>query len=180
MTAENVAPPRPDVPTSLDEFMAYAIAMEYDAAARYEELANIMEVHNNVPVANLFRSMATIERKHAVQLLAQMSWSEAPDIGVPPWGKAGADAPETTPLDEVHYLMQPYHALTLAHSCEQRAVEFFRVLARSTTNVAVRRAALALAAEEREHVTLVEQWLAKVSMPSPDWDEDPDPPRYSD
>jgi rubrerythrin len=179
MNVDNIAPPHRAAPASLDEFMAQAIAMEYEAAGRYDELADVMETHNNVAVASLFRTMASIERKHATQLLAQMSWTQAPEV-TPWWGSPAAEGPETTPLGEVHYLMQPYHALVLAHASEQRAVEFFRMLAHSTSDVNVRRAALALAAEEREHVALVEQWLAKVSMPSPDWADDPDPPRYSD
>jgi rubrerythrin len=44
----------------------------------------------------------------------------------------------------------------------------------------VRAAALEMAEEEREHVRLIGEWLAKVSPPEPGWDEDPDPPNVAD
>ena len=85
---------------------------------------------------------------------------------------------ETPPIDEVHYLMQPWHALQLALAAEQRAEQFFGQLAQSTTSESVRRAALELQAEEQEHVELVRAWLDKVPVPDGDWANDPDPPRY--
>ena len=92
----------------------------------------------------------------------------------------GFDAPEATPIDEVHYLMQPWHALQLALAAEKRAEAFFAELARVATSEPVRNAALELRAEEAEHVELVQAWLAKVPQPDQDWAEDPDPPRYTD
>ena len=57
-------------PRTLAEFMAQALAMEREAAQRYAEFADAMDVHNNPEVAALFRKMATIERKHAAQIMA--------------------------------------------------------------------------------------------------------------
>ena len=90
------------------------------------------------------------------------------------------DGPETASFDEVHYLMQPWHALQLALAAEKRAEAFFAVLARLATNEPVRRAAQELQAEEAGHVALVQEWIAKVPPPDPDWANDPDPPRYTD
>ena len=44
----------------------------------------------------------------------------------------------------------------------------------------VRAAAREMADEEREHVRLIGEWLAKVSPPEPGWDEDMDPPAVAD
>ena len=46
-------------------FLAHAIALEVEAAERYEELADVMEVHNNPEVAALFRQMSEFSRRHA-------------------------------------------------------------------------------------------------------------------
>ncbi|HZQ61247.1 MAG TPA: ferritin family protein [Casimicrobiaceae bacterium] len=167
------------MPATLDDFMAQAIAMEHEAALRYEELADTMETHNNVEVAQLFRRMAAIERKHAAELMSQMGWSAAPVAPGTIWERDGGEGPESVASDSVHYLMQPYHALQLALANEQRAVQFFADLAVSTDGV-VRHAARTLEAEEREHVALVKEWLARVPKPAEDWAEDPDPPRYTD
>ncbi len=44
----------------------------------------------------------------------------------------------------------------------------------------MRKAALELQAEEREHVELVRAWMKKVPRPDADWANDPDPPVYTD
>jgi rubrerythrin len=167
-------------PRTLAEFMTLALAMETEAAERYAEFADAMEMHNNLEVAALFRKLAGIEGKHAAQIMAEMGWREAPPMppGRPTW--EGFEAPETTPGDEVHYLMQPWHALQLALQNEERAERFFGRLARAATVGTVRKAALELEAEEREHVELVRAWLAKVPPPDSDWAVDPDPPSYTD
>ena len=167
-------------PRTLPEFMAQALAMEREAVQRYTEFADAMEVHNNRDVATLFRTMAQYEDKHASQIMDQMGWTDAPEPPEGGFGWPDPEAPETAPFDEVHYLMQPWHALQLALAAEQRAEAFFGELAQATTSESVRRAALELQAEEHEHVELVRAWLEKVPMPDGDWATDPDPPRYLD
>jgi rubrerythrin len=168
------------VPRTVDEFMVLALVMESEAAQRYAEFADAMEMHNNREVAGLFRRMAEIESRHATQIMEEMGWEQTPPlpIGLPAW--EGYEAPETAPGDEVHYLMQPYHALELALANEQRAERFFARLARVAGTDSVRKAARALQAEEREHVQLVKAWMAKVPKPDTDWAHDPDPPSYTD
>jgi rubrerythrin len=168
------------VPRTLSELMALALQMETDAAQRYAEFADAMEMHNNAEVAALFRRMADIEARHAQQIMAEMGWREAPALprGKPGWD--GFEAPESAPADEVHYLMRPYQALQLALASERRAERFFARLARVATVDSVRKAARAMQAEEREHVALVTAWMQKVPQPAGDWADDPDPPRHMD
>jgi rubrerythrin len=167
-------------PRTLTEFMAQALAMETEAAQRYAEFADAMEMHNNLEVAALFRKMATIEHKHAMQIMAEMGWKEMPALrpGKPEWDDF--EAPETTPGDEIHYLMQPYHVLQLALINEQRAERFFARLVREATHESVRKAARELQAEEAEHVALVKAWMKKVPRPDKNWANDPDPASATD
>jgi rubrerythrin len=165
------------VPRTLEEFMAQALAMEHEAAARYAEFADAMEMHNNREVAELFRKMAVIEGKHAAQIMAEMGWSQAPALAANmAW--EGFEAAETIAVDDVHYLMQPWHALQLALAAEERAERFFAHLAGVATTPSVRKAALELHEEEREHVALIKAWMKKVPKPERDWAIDPDPPRH--
>lgn len=168
------------IPGSLHDFMRQALQMEFDAASRYAEFADAMEMHNNLEVATLFRKMADIEGKHADQIMSEMGWSEMPGpiTARPAW--EGFEAPETVPIDEVHYLMQPYHALTLALESEERAERFFAQIAEVASTESVRKAALELQQEEREHVELIRAWLKKTPKPDVNWADDPDPPRYTD
>jgi rubrerythrin len=167
-------------PRTLTEFMRQALVIETEAAQRYAEFADAMEMHNNRDVAALFRKLAGIECRHATQIMAEMGWKEMPaqSSGKVHW--EGLEAPETTPGDEVHYLMQPYHALELALANEQRAERFFARLVQAATVASVRKAARALQAEEREHVALVRAWMKKIPKPTSDWAHDPDPPTTTD
>ena len=166
-------------PATLEAFMVQALAMELEAAQRYAELADTMDVHNNREVTALFRKMSLIEGKHAVQIMDQMGWqARHAGSGAPNW--PGWEAPETVPVDGVHYLMTPWHALQLALAAEQRAEAFFGHLASVAEAEPVRQAALALQQEEREHVELIQAWLKKVAKPAGDWADDPDPPRYDE
>ncbi|MCM5569028.1 ferritin family protein [Burkholderiaceae bacterium FT117] len=165
-------------PASLDALMRQAYTMEVEAGQRYADLADAMQTHNNREVADLFRRMAVIESRHASQILAQMGWAEPPAPQPIDW--EGFEAPETVAVDDVHYLMRPWHALALALAGEQRAVRFFAAIAETAGDPAVRAAALELRDEELGHVTLIEEWMQKVPRPEQDWDDDPDPPRYTD
>ncbi len=169
-----------NAPRTIEEFMAVALQMENEAVARYTEFADTLETHNNPDVAAMFRTMAGYEAKHAAQIMEQMGWAEPPPLKRQQLVWPGFDAPEAPPIDEVHYLMQPWHALQLALAAEQRAEAFFGELASRAESEAVRRAALEMQAEEAEHAALVKAWMAKVPRPEGDWSEDPDPPRHVD
>ena len=72
--------------------------------------------------------------------------------------------------------MTPHHALSLARAGEERAAAFFARMVENAGDDAVRRLAQQLHDDEWEHVTLIEEWLARYPAPEKGWDEDPDPP----
>jgi rubrerythrin len=165
---------------SESEFMAHAYAMEAEAAERYAEFADSMEVHNNREVAELFRKLSRIEQLHADQILEQMGWKRSPVSSADVRWKGGAEGPETADPTELHYLMLPYHALQIALHNEKRARDFFAHLAKATTNAGVRKGALEMEEEEAEHVRLIEEWLKRTPKPDANWGADQDPPVLSD
>jgi len=167
-------------PQTLEDFMAQALAMENEAVERYTELADAMEQHNNHEVATLFRTMAGHEAKHGRRIMAEMGWREVPPAALQPVAWPTHAAPETLPFEDVHYLMQPWHALQLALAAERQAEAFFATLARLAISEPVRKAALEMRAEEAHHVELIQAWIDKTPKPDPDWANDPDPPRYTD
>jgi rubrerythrin len=164
---------------TLAEFMAVALDMESAAAERYAELADAMETANNVEVAALFRKLAKIESGHADTIMAQMGWRAAPDATrrVAPMEIDTAELPR---IDDVHYLMQPYHALAIALACEQRAQHYYADMAHTADMESVREAARTLEREERDHVELVRAWMNRIERPVDNWADDPDPPRHTD
>ena len=131
-------------------------------------------------MAALFRKMAEYEGHHVAQIQADMGWADDSIAARQAGAWAGPESPESVPVDEMHYLMHPWHALQLALAAEQRAVAFFEDLAQRATTDTVRRAAEEMRDEEIEHVELVRSWLEKVPQPEESWADDPDPPRYID
>ena len=164
---------------STADFMAYAYSMELEAAERYAEFADSMEMHNNREVAELFRKLSRIEQRHADQIMEEMGWKRAP-VSSADVRWQGMEGPETGDPTELHYLMQPYHALQIALHNEKRARDFFAHLARVTKDAGIRTGALEMEEEEDEHVRLVEEWLARTPKPDANWEADQDPPVLSD
>ena len=162
------------------DFMAQAYTKDMEAAQRYTEFAEQMEVHNNPEVAQLFRKLAVIEGLHAKQVLDEMGWPQMPEpVYALQW--AGGEPPESAPVTEVHYRMTPWHALELALNNELRAEMFFNAVAGSgRTPAGVRKLAAEMAYEETEPVRLIREWMKRVPKPDADWNRDPDPPFLGD
>ena len=138
-----------------------------------------MEMHNNREVAELFRKLSRIEQRHADQILEQMGWKQSPLTSLKVrW--EGMEGPETADPTELHYLMQPYHALQIALHNEKRARDFFAHLAKVTKDAGVRKGAREMEEDEAEHVRLIEAWLKRTPKPDPNWQTDQDPPVLSD
>ena len=76
--------------------------------------------------------------------------------------------------------MQPYHALEIALRCELQAQRYFEDIIAGKVPPRVRAAASEMAAEEREHVNLIRDWMKRVRPPAAGWDEDPDPPAVTE
>lgn len=161
---------------TVDELLAYSLAIEEEAAERYAELADLMEVHNNHEVAELFRKLEAIEGKHIANVEAMGKGRALPRISPLGLQWDDAESPEALAHEDVHYLMTPHHALSLALVAEQRATAFFARVAEEADDEEVRRMAAKLRDEEQEHVELMGQWLARYPKPEDGWDEDPDPP----
>ena len=148
------------------EFMARAYTLELEATERYTQFAETLETHNNGAVAQMFRKLAEVEALHAKRILGEMGWPSMPALP-PAYAWETAEGPETAPFDALHYLMQPFHALEIALKCELQAQQYFEGIAAAEVPAAVKKAALEMADEEREHVRLIRDWLKRVPQPRP-------------
>jgi rubrerythrin len=164
---------------SYADFMARAYAMELEANERYAQFADQLDTHNNREVAQMFRKLSQVEALHAKRILEEMRWPSMPALP-PAYAWETTEGPETAPFDQLHYLMQPFHALEIALKCELQAQKYFEDIAASKAPPPVRKAATEMADEEREHVRLIRDWMKRVPQPKPNWDEDPDPPRTTE
>jgi rubrerythrin len=162
------------------ELLAQARIMEVEAAERYDELAAQLELHGNGEVASLFRKLAGIERRHADTLADDLQRRGITHTTRAALASPGQEGLETAPGEAVHYLMTPYHALKIALEGEEHALAYFSELAAHDAPEDFRRLAREFAEEERMHVALVRDWLARVPPPTEDWASDQDEPRTID
>jgi rubrerythrin len=153
---------------SLASFFAHAVAIEREAAARYDELAGAMNECGNRGLAALFRRLAEDERAHGVRAAARAA---ALGVAVPesgPFHWLGFESPEATAHAMVHWRMLPVHGLRIALSNERRAVAFFESVADRSSALEVQLLARESAVEETEHVNLVMEALARETGPAAD------------
>ena len=163
---------------SLAEFLAHAIALEHEAAERYLELADMMEAHNNLDTASVFRDMARFSALHGDEIKQRARALELPKLLS--WQYRWKTPPEAGGDDGIHYLMTPYHALRYARDNEIRGMEYYRDAAAKSGDNEVKRLGTDFAAEEAEHVAALDQWIEKTPRPSITWAEDADPAQCVD
>lgn len=161
--------------TNLADLYAAAYQIEADAVERYEQLTRQMETFNNSELTVVFRDLARAETIHRdeIRRLANDPDIEARGRAVSKWQ---GDSPEQMDLAAMHYLMTPWQALQLALVGEQRALDFFKDIAASASDPAIKKLADEFAHEEAEHVDLVHFLLRKYPKPGESWNYDPDPP----
>ncbi len=166
--------------TDLPTFLAHAIALENEAADRNDEIADSLEQHNNLEVCDLFRKLAHFSRLHRAEIEKRAEGIALPALRTWDFHWVNSEAPETMPLSDIHYLMTPYHAIRLALKNEKRGRDYYAAIALEATSAEVRAMGLEMAAEESEHVAILEEWAKRYPAPDADWADDPDPPGGGD
>jgi rubrerythrin len=170
----------PQAIETVEELLAHAHQIEVEAQERYELLADQMEVHNNLELAELFRKLAGHEKHHAEEILAlaEERGLTLPELKYSEFKWGDEEGPETGELERAHYLMTPWHALQMALRAEKRAFAFFDRIAAVAKDAEMTKWAEEFRQEEAEHVAHVEALLEKHPKPAEDWAEDMDPPLY--
>lgn len=165
-----------DAINTLPVLLAHALAMESEAAERYGELADQMEVHRRTAVAAIFRRLEQAEKTHLGDLTEMCGKFELPHIA--PWDFKWrhSESPEVIDFTKVHYQLSVREAILLAFEHERRAAEFYAGIAQNATDPDVQKLAREFAAEEQQHIGWLEAWLAECGPGDALSIEDPDPP----
>jgi rubrerythrin len=158
---------------SVEEFLVHALELEEASHEQYEELADAMEVHNNLQVAELFRKLANYSRLHAEEVGRRAADLTLPSIT--PWDFKWKcpSAPESFCMEEANYLMTTSQALEIALFNEIRGRDFYQLVADNTPDEGVKGLALEMVEEENWHVEMLREWQAGVEVAHPLEDLDP-------
>jgi rubrerythrin len=150
------------------ELYAHAIAIEREATARYLEFAERMSDLGNEAVAQIFSTLATLEGEHLAKLLERTAGMPLPALG-DEYSWLGGGAPETVDRNLVFRLMSPHQALQVALLAENRAAVFFETVILTSSDGMLRALACELAADEGDHIAMLEKLLETTPSPVIDW-----------
>lgn len=155
---------------SIAELYAHALAIEREAAARYQEFAQQMEDHDREELARLFRTLAHLEHDHAQVIEKRSAGLRLPSLAPNEYSWLDAGPPETATHEWLFRLMTPRDALLIALAAERRAKAFFDTVAAACDDPALRQLARDMADDEADHINRVERALAREPNPRIDWD----------
>jgi rubrerythrin len=140
-------------------FLAHAIHVEMAAAQRSDELADAMQTWGNREVEAFFRKMAEYSRKHLKEALARAGLRRTADLPADGYDWPDGVPPESGDWWAVDGLMGIEQAIENALAGERRGFEYYDGVAGRSADPEVRAMAAEFAAEEREHVELLEKLL---------------------
>ena len=147
------------------ELYAHAIALEREAAERYAEFARRMDDLGNAAAAEVFTTLARLEEEHLQTLLERTRGVAIPDALSGHYAWLDDGAPETTARELVFRLLTAHQALEIALRAERRAQTFFENVMLTADDPALRALAREMAAEEGEHIGVVERLLENTRQP---------------
>jgi rubrerythrin len=154
---------------TVEEFLAYSIKLEQEAAARYDELADAMDSCGNREVGKLFRILADYSRKHLAVSRARSGFRDVPAIKPKDFAWPGLESPETAAIWGADPLIGREQALEIALEAEAEGLDYYQKILDSTGDPEVRALAKGFVAEESGHVAELRKWIAahKAGKPLP-------------
>lgn len=143
----------------VERFLAHAIALEREAARRYEELAAAMQTDGRAELKAFFARMAHFSRLHLAEAQARGQWRDLPLLAEHEYDWPDGIAPETADWAGVDAQMTVRSALELALESERRGHAYYAAVAALAQDPDVRHLAAEFAAEEAEHLAELERRL---------------------
>lgn len=154
---------------SVEEFLAYAINLESEAAERFGQLADAMDACGNNEVSKLFRRLSDYSRLHLADARARAGFREIPQIKASDFIWPGLESPETAAIWAADPFIGRDQALEIALDAETASQAYYQDVLDATTDPEISRLAKEFAEEESEHVAELQKWIAahKTGRPFP-------------
>ena len=154
---------------SVEEFLAYSIHLEQEAATRFGQLADAMESSGNDEVGMLFRRLADYSRLHLADAQARSGFREIPAIKNGDYVWPGLESPETAAIWAADPLIGREQALEIALDVETAGFEYYKNILEATDDPEIKALAKEFVAEESGHVADLQKWIAahKAGQPLP-------------
>jgi rubrerythrin len=144
-------------------FLVHAIALEHDAARRFEDLSHAMRSVGNRDVEDLFRRLGEFSRRHLAAVMARAGFRELPKLEPAQLEWPNGVTPEAVGWQGVDDSLDVRGALDVALAGESSGQRYYARVAAETTDPEVKRLASEFASEEAEHVAELERWIVRVT-----------------
>lgn len=154
---------------SVEEFLAYAIKLEEEAALRFGQLADAMDACGNREVGKLFRQLSDYSKMHKADAMARSGFRDIPVKRSSEYQWPDFESPESAAIWAADPLIGRDQALEIALAAESSGYAFYKSVLDSTTDPEIKAMAREFVLEESEHVAELEKWIAahKAGKPLP-------------
>jgi rubrerythrin len=154
---------------SVEEFLAYAIKLEADAADRFGQLADVMIASGNAAVGKLFRQLSDYSRLHLAEAQARAGFRDVPKLNPTDYDWPDLESPETAAIWAADPMLGRGEALDVALLAETAGLRYYQAVRDTTDDPEIRTLAAEFVEEESEHVAALEKWIAahKAGKPLP-------------
>ena len=154
---------------SVEEFLAYAIKLESEAADRFGQLANAMQASGNGAVAKLFRQLSEYSRMHQAEAQARTGFRDIPKLSPTDFVWPDLESPEAAAIWAADPMLGRGEALEVAMQAELAGLRYYQAVLDTTNDPEIKALAKEFVAEESEHVAALEKWIAahKAGRPLP-------------
>jgi rubrerythrin len=145
---------------TVEEFLAYAIRLEQEAALRFGQLADAMATAGNREVMELFRRLSEYSRLHLTDARARAGFRELPELKCADFNWPDIESPEAAAIWAADPLIGREQALQVALAAEQAGLAFYQTILNSTQDPEIKALAREFVDEETLHVAELQRWVA--------------------
>jgi rubrerythrin len=143
---------------TIEEFLAYAVKLEEEAALRFGQLADTMLSCGNVEVGKLFRRLADYSRMHLADARARSGFRDIPVLQPSEFVWPDVESPETAEIWAADPFIGREQALEVALAAETASHDYYRRILETTDDPEIRTMAREFADEEAQHVAELQKW----------------------
>ncbi|WP_294541160.1 ferritin family protein [uncultured Rhodoblastus sp.] len=144
---------------TVEEFLAYSIHLEQEAASRFGELADAMTSGGNKEVAQLFRRLSDYSKLHLGDAKARAGFREIPEIGPEEFVWPDLESPEAAAIWGADPMIGRAEALQIALAAETAGYNYYKSVLDTTDDPEVKVLAAEFVAEEAGHVAELNKWI---------------------
>lgn len=145
---------------TVEEFLAYSIHLEQEAASRFGELADAMETGGNREVGKLFRRLSDYSKLHLADARARAGFREIPEIAPDEFVWPDLESPEAAAIWGADPMISRSEALQIALSAELAGYNYYKHVHDTTDDPEIKVLAAEFVNEEAGHVAELQKWIA--------------------